>query len=80
MSISVPLKKILQTVRTYFHNNDGWCNKRFITWGPQKIVVSHEAVVLITEIVDKLVEGLLPVQAVQLPPALRLWLVIATLL
>lgn len=52
----------------------------FITWGAQKIVVSHEAIVLITEIVDKLVEGLLPVQAVQLSPALGLWLVIATLL
>lgn len=51
-----------------------------ITWGAQKIVVSHEAIVLITEIVDEVVEGLLPAQTVLLPSALRLWLVTAALL
>lgn len=44
--------------------------KGLFTWGAQKIVVSHETIVLITEIVDKLIEGLLSAQAVQLPSAL----------
>lgn len=45
-----------------------------VTWCAEKIVVSHQPVVLLAQIVNKLVEGLLSAKAVLLLPALRIGL------
>lgn len=51
-----------------------------VTGGAEQIIVSHEPVVLFTQIVDKLIKSLFSVKTVQLSPPLHFRLITATLI
>lgn len=72
MPISLSSRIALQPVKTIK-------NKGF-TRSAEQIVVSHEPIVFLAEIVDKLVEGLFSVQTVQLSSALYFRLITAALI
>lgn len=70
--LSVPITKKLTSHKDKMlkRNEQSVVRNNIVTWCAKKIIVSHQPIVLLTQIVNKLVEGLLSVQAVLLLPAL----------